>query len=92
VRGGHVTIRYRGNPEGVNLLVDLLRMHGLKVPRNLSLNLPLQGQQWMMHRDIVEAYGTALEVGGGSDTRDVTQAAIDDNRTRYEAGAELSPE
>jgi hypothetical protein len=90
MRGEHVTVRYKGHPEGVNFLVDLLRTHGLKVSHDLLLRLPLQGQQWMMHRDIVQAYGTLLEVHGRSDTRSAVQAVVDEFRTRYEAGADIS--
>jgi hypothetical protein len=92
VRGEHVTVRYKGNPEGVNFLVERLRAHGLKVSHDLPLNLPLQGQQWMMHRDIVQAYGTLLEVRGRSATRAAVQAAIEDFRTSYQAAADISLE
>jgi hypothetical protein len=90
VRSEHLTIQYKGNAEGVNLLVDLLRAHGLKVSHNLPLNLPLQGQQWMMHRDIVETYGVHLEVKGPSDVRAAARAAIDDFERRWDSGAEIS--
>jgi hypothetical protein len=92
VRRERVTIRYKGNPEGVNLLVDLLRARGLKVSQDPAMNLPLPGQQFMMHRDIVQAYGTLLEARGHSDTRLAAQTAIEDFRTRYQADADISLE
>jgi hypothetical protein len=92
VRREHVTIEYKGNAEGVNLLVDLLRRHGLKVSHNFLLNFPLQDQQRMIHRDVVEVYGTRLEVKGGSDIRVAAQAAIDDFERRWDADAEISLE
>jgi hypothetical protein len=92
VRRERVTIRYKGNPEGVNLLVGVLRARGLKVSQDLALNLPLPGQQFMMHRDIVQAYGTLLEARGHSHTRAVVEAAIDDFKNNYETEAEVSLE
>ena len=92
MRGELATIRYKGNPEGVNLLVDLLRAQGLKVSHNLPLNLPLQGQQWMIHRDVVQTYGTLIDVKGRTDVRSSCQRVIDDFLSRYEAEAEISLE
>jgi hypothetical protein len=92
VRREHVAIEYKGKAEGVHLLVDLLRMRGLKVSHSFLLNFPLQDQQRMIHRDIVEVYGTRLEVKGGSDVRAAAQAAIDDFERRWDAAAEISLE
>ena len=87
-----LTIRYKGNPEGVNPLVGLLRSQGLKVSQNPSLNLPMGGQQWMIRRDIVEVYGTLIDVKARSEARTRVETAIGEFRRRYAADAEISIE
>jgi hypothetical protein len=84
-----LTVRYRGNPEGVRVLVGLLRDQGLKVSSNLSLRLPLHGQAWGAHRDLVETYGTVIDVKGPAPTRPAVRAAIDEFHRRYRASAEI---
>jgi hypothetical protein len=82
-RREHFTIRYQGNPEGIAILITLLRAEGLKVSGGLSVGLPYPGQQWQIRRDFVQAYGKVLEVSGRESPRLSAEIAIEQFRTRF---------
>jgi hypothetical protein len=84
-----LTVRYKGNPEGVNILIGLLRRQGLKVRHSLSLNLPLAGQHWALRRDIVQVYGTVLEVSGRSGASLSAELAVMEFADRFPEAAKI---
>jgi hypothetical protein len=44
----------------------------------------------MIHRDVIEAFGTTIDMTGSSDIRSAFEAAISEFDGRYESDAEIT--